>query len=115
MEVPAVGGPVDSRSPTVPLDDGQPPEVIDQNWLWVEYGGEVLDADMAGVYELESFAGGKSPVYSGCRRVTVGSEVSLRRRLIAYGDGRAIHGHRYDGAQPALLRRRLRARDRVDV
>lgn len=61
-EVPAVGGPVDGRSLTVPLDDdGQPPDVLDQNWLWVEYGGELLDADMAGVYELEPVAGGGAP------------------------------------------------------
>jgi hypothetical protein len=62
VEVPAVGGPVDGRSLTVPLDDdGQPPDVLDQTWLWVEYGGELLDADMAGVYELESVAGGGPP------------------------------------------------------
>jgi len=61
VEVPAVGGPVDGRSLTVPLDDGQPPEVIDQAWLWAEYGSELLDADTTGVYELESVAGGGPP------------------------------------------------------
>ncbi|WP_176731568.1 hypothetical protein [Micromonospora rhizosphaerae] len=32
-------------------------DASDQNWLWVEFGGELLDADMAGVYELEPLAG----------------------------------------------------------
>ena len=58
VDVPCVGGPVDGRSLLVPVDeDGVPPDVIDQNWLWVEFGGELLDADMAGVYELEPVAG----------------------------------------------------------
>jgi hypothetical protein len=62
VEIPAVGGPVDGRSLTVPLDDdGQPPDVLDQTWLWVEYGGELLDEDTAGVYELEFVAGGGPP------------------------------------------------------
>ncbi|MCG5464252.1 hypothetical protein MED01_002417 [Micromonospora sp. MED01] len=61
-EVPAVGGPVDGRDLLVPLDDdGIPPQVIDQSWLWVEYGGELLDADMDGVYELEPVAGTGPP------------------------------------------------------
>jgi hypothetical protein len=57
VDVPCFGGPVDGRSLRVPVDEGGvPPDVIDQKWLWVEYGGELLDADMAGVYELESIA-----------------------------------------------------------
>jgi hypothetical protein len=45
------------RSLLVPVDeDGVPPDVIDQNWPWVEFGGELLDGDMAGVYELEPVA-----------------------------------------------------------
>lgn len=27
-------------------EDCVPPDVIDQNWLWLEFGGELLDADM---------------------------------------------------------------------
>lgn len=62
VEVPAVGGPVNGRSLTVPVDDaGIPPEELDQNWLWVEYGGELLDADMNGAYELEPVAGAGPP------------------------------------------------------
>lgn len=62
VDVPCVGGPVDGRSLTVPIDDdGVPLPVIDQNWLWVEYGGELLDADMRGVYELEPVAGQGPP------------------------------------------------------
>lgn len=58
VQIPAVGGPVGGRTLTVPLDDdGTPPDVLDQNWLWVEYGGELLDADVAGQYELEPVAG----------------------------------------------------------
>jgi hypothetical protein len=35
-DVPCVGGPVDGRSLLVPVnEDGVPPDVIDQNWLWV--------------------------------------------------------------------------------
>ncbi|MGY4898634.1 hypothetical protein ACWEEK_24005 [Micromonospora aurantiaca (nom. illeg.)] len=61
-DVPCVGGPVDGRSLLVPIDEnGAPPERIDQTWLWIEYGGELLDADMNGVYELESIAGGGPP------------------------------------------------------
>lgn len=60
--MPAVGGPVDGRSLLVPVnDDGLPPETIGQSWLWVEYGGELLDADVAGVYELEPVAGHGPP------------------------------------------------------
>jgi len=57
-----VGGPVDGRSLLVPVDeDGVPPDVIDQNWLWVQFGGELLDADVAGVYELAPVAGAGPP------------------------------------------------------
>ncbi|MCX5066683.1 hypothetical protein OOJ91_12415 [Micromonospora lupini] len=46
----------------MPLDDdGSPPTAIDQTWLWIEYGGELLDADVDGVYELESQAGAGPP------------------------------------------------------
>ncbi|MFG1660679.1 hypothetical protein ACGFIY_29495 [Micromonospora chersina] len=62
VDVPCVGGPVNGRSLLVPVDeDGVPPDVLDQNWLWVEFGGELLDADMAGVYELEPLAGAGPP------------------------------------------------------
>ncbi|MCX5070918.1 hypothetical protein OOJ91_34280 [Micromonospora lupini] len=62
VDVPAVGGPVDGRNLLVPVDeDGLPPATIDQTWLWVEYGGELLDADVGGVYELESVAGSGPP------------------------------------------------------
>ncbi|MGC4750158.1 hypothetical protein ACLQ28_31505 [Micromonospora sp. DT201] len=37
---------------TVPLDEnGVPAQTVDQTWLWIEYGGELLDADMNGVDE----------------------------------------------------------------
>jgi hypothetical protein len=62
VEVPAVGGPVDGRDLSVLLDeDGFPPLTLDQNWLWVEYGGELLDADVDGMYELEPVAGSGPP------------------------------------------------------
>ncbi|MEU9738872.1 hypothetical protein AB0E12_06730 [Micromonospora chersina] len=62
VEVPAVGGPVDGRSLLVSVNDtGLPPESIGQEWLWVEYGGELLDADVDGVYELEPVAGAGPP------------------------------------------------------
>jgi hypothetical protein len=69
IEIPCLGGPVDGRSVFVPVDDeGVPPAAIDQGWLWTEYGGELLDADMAGVYELEPIAGRGPPwVYSWIR------------------------------------------------
>ncbi|MBQ0903581.1 hypothetical protein [Micromonospora sp. U21] len=72
VDVPCVGGPVDGRSLLVPVDeDGVPPNMIDQNWLWVEFGGELLDADMAGVYELEPVAGTGPPwVYVWAPRAT---------------------------------------------
>jgi hypothetical protein len=35
--------------------------VIDENWLWVEFGGELLDVDIDGVYELEPAAGAGPP------------------------------------------------------
>jgi hypothetical protein len=60
--VPFVGGPVDGREAEVPLDDdGLPPVRLGQHWLWVEYGSELLDADVHGDYELESVAGGGAP------------------------------------------------------
>lgn len=60
--MPCVGGPIDGRSLTVPIDDdGLPPAAIDQTWLWVEYGGELLNADVDGVYELEPVAGRGPP------------------------------------------------------
>jgi hypothetical protein len=58
-------------------EDGVPPNLIDQNWLWVEFGGELLDADMNGVYELEPVAGTGPPwVYVWAP----GSNGSMRRR-----------------------------------
>lgn len=62
IDVPCAGGPVDGRSLTVPVDENRlPPGTIDQTWLWVEYGGELLDADVDGVYELEPVAGAGPP------------------------------------------------------
>lgn len=62
VDIPAVGGPVDGRDLRVPLDDDElPPPELDQNWLWIEYGGELLDADVDGVYELEPVAGSGPP------------------------------------------------------
>ncbi|PZG22146.1 hypothetical protein C1I95_06040 [Micromonospora craterilacus] len=62
IDVPCVGGPVDGRSLIVPVDDdGWPPTTIDQSWLWIEYGSELLNADVDGVYELEPIAGGGPP------------------------------------------------------
>jgi hypothetical protein len=62
VEVPCVGGPVDGRTLTVPVNDaGVPPQEIDENWLWVEFGGELLDVDVDGVYELEPVAGTGPP------------------------------------------------------
>ncbi|OKI85218.1 hypothetical protein A6A27_15670 [Micromonospora sp. CB01531] len=62
IDVPCVGGPVDGRSVLVPVDeDAVPPATIDQTWLWIEYGGELLDANMNGLYVLESIAGGGPP------------------------------------------------------
>ncbi|MEU5726761.1 hypothetical protein ABZ783_33795 [Micromonospora sp. NPDC047738] len=62
VDVPCVGGPVDGRCVLVPVDEeGLPPAQLDQTWLWIEYGGELLDADINGVYALESIAGGGPP------------------------------------------------------
>ncbi|MGS2617927.1 hypothetical protein ACVCAH_25890 [Micromonospora sp. LZ34] len=62
VDAPCVGGSVDGRNLLVPVDEtGLPPETIDHNWLWVEYGEELLDADVDGVYELESVAGPGPP------------------------------------------------------
>ncbi|MFC0507600.1 hypothetical protein [Micromonospora costi] len=59
---PAVGGPVDGRDVTVRVnDEGFPPDELDQTWLWVEYGGELLDADVNGIYVRESVAGAGPP------------------------------------------------------
>jgi hypothetical protein len=35
--------------------------MIEQNWLWVTCGGELLGADVEGVYELEPVAGAGPP------------------------------------------------------
>ena len=62
VNVPAVGGPVDGRGLTVPVnDDGFPPDEFDQTWLWVEYGGELLNADVNGIYVRETVAGAGPP------------------------------------------------------
>jgi hypothetical protein len=61
-DVPCLGGPLDGRSLLVPVDENDvPPATIDQTWLRIEYGSELLDADMNGVYELESIAGSGGP------------------------------------------------------
>jgi hypothetical protein len=67
VDVPCVGGPVDGRSLLVDVDEaGVPPETIDENWLWVEFGGELLDVDVDGAYELEPVAGAGPPwIYRG--------------------------------------------------
>lgn len=57
-----MGGPIYGRGLLVPLDeDGVPPEVIDQTWLWIEYGGELLDTNVDGMYHLEPVAGRGPP------------------------------------------------------
>ena len=62
VEVPLVGGPVDGRTVDVDIDDdGLPPPVLTQTDLWVTWGGELLDADVIGVYELEPVAGHGAP------------------------------------------------------
>lgn len=62
VPVPCVGGPLDGRSLWVPVDEaGVPQELVDETWLWVEYGSELLDADTGGVYELEPAAGRGPP------------------------------------------------------
>lgn len=49
VDIPCMGGPLDGRGLLVPLDEeGVPPEVIHQTWLWIEYGGELLDTDVDG-------------------------------------------------------------------
>lgn len=42
-------------------EDGSPPATIGRSWLWIEYGGELLDADVDGVYELEAIASDGPP------------------------------------------------------
>ena len=60
--VPLIGGPVHGRLADVPVDDDRyPPAVLDQTWLWTTYGSELLDADVAGSYELEPVAGTGPP------------------------------------------------------
>ncbi len=57
-----MGGPIDGRGLLLPLDeDGIPPEVIDQTRLWMEYGGELLDNDVDGMYHLEPVSGRGPP------------------------------------------------------
>lgn len=60
--VPLIGGPVAGREADVPLDDEQwPPPTLDQTWLWTTFGSELIDADVGGVYELETVAGTGPP------------------------------------------------------
>lgn len=58
VDVPLIGGPVHGRTAHVDVDDdGLPPEVLTESWLWLTYGSELLDADVTGMYELEPVAG----------------------------------------------------------
>jgi hypothetical protein len=58
LDIPCVGGPVDGRVADVDVnDDGLPPDVLPESWLWPAYGSELLDADLDGRYELEPVAG----------------------------------------------------------
>jgi hypothetical protein len=62
VDIPLVGGPLDGRSLDVEVDDeGRPPEWIPETWLWLAYGSELLDKDLAGRYELEAVAGSGPP------------------------------------------------------
>jgi hypothetical protein len=62
VDVPLIGGPADGRDADVPIDDeGNPPAALDQGWLWTAFGSELLDADVDGVYELETVAGAGPP------------------------------------------------------
>ena len=62
VTIPCLGGPIDGRDAWVPLDDdASPPPELDQTWLWTEYGSELLDAEVDGVYALESIAGAGPP------------------------------------------------------
>ncbi|MCP3785093.1 hypothetical protein NLX85_17125 [Micromonospora sp. A3M-1-15] len=58
-------------------DTGLPPESIGQDWLWVEYGGELLAADVDGVYE---------PVAGRRFRADMGVHLGARGALTAAGD-----------------------------
>jgi hypothetical protein len=62
VDIPFVGGPVDGRLAGVDVDDdGLPPVSLTESWLWFAYGSELLDADVAGRYELEPVAGAGPP------------------------------------------------------
>ena len=62
VDISCVGGPVDGRVADVDVgDDGVPPDVLPESWLWSTYGSELLDADLHGRYELEPVAGTGPP------------------------------------------------------
>ncbi|MFI6262962.1 hypothetical protein [Micromonospora sp. NPDC051006] len=68
VDVPCVGGPANGRSLLVPVDEGGvPPDVIDQNWLWVEFGGELPDAEMASSSAFVSLVVSFVGVRGNCR------------------------------------------------
>lgn len=62
VQIPCVDGPIAGHEAWVRLDDhANPPAELDQTWLWTEYGSELLDADVDGVYALEPVAGAGAP------------------------------------------------------
>jgi hypothetical protein len=62
VEIPCVDGPLSGRGAWVRLDDDDnPPDELDQTWLWTEYGSELLDADVDGIYALDPIAGTGPP------------------------------------------------------
>ncbi|SNT65879.1 hypothetical protein SAMN05421812_12825 [Asanoa hainanensis] len=55
VDIPCVGGPLNGRLMEVDVDDdGYPPAIVSETDLFVAYGGELLDADTSGHYEIES-------------------------------------------------------------
>jgi hypothetical protein len=62
VDISCLGGPVNGRVADVDVDDdGLPPDVLPESWLWLTYGSELLDSDLDGCYELEPIAGSGPP------------------------------------------------------
>ena len=62
VEVPLFGGPLDGRDIDVEVDeDGVPPDWLSETLLWFAFGGDLLDRDLDGRYELEPVAGSGPP------------------------------------------------------